>query len=165
MPWLVCGSRFPVGSSASRISGPVDEGAGDGDALLLSTRELARQVVRLLGQPDQVEDLGYLVGHHVPGTADHLEREGHVLEHRLVREEPEVLEDTTDVAAEVRHPPFGQVDDVATGLPDLAVSGSSSRSSSRMNVVLPEPEDPTRKTNSPLSISTDMSRRATVDPL
>ena len=34
-----------------------------------------------------------------------------------------------------------------------------------MNVVLPDPEDPTRKTNSPLSISIDMSRKATVDPL
>ena len=45
------------------------------------------------------------------------------------------------------------------------LSGSSSRSSNRMNVVLPEPDDPTRKTNSPLSISTEMSRNATVDPL
>ena len=44
------------------------------------------------------------------------------------------------------------------------VSGSSSRSSSRMKVVLPEPDAPTRKTNSPLSISMSMSRSATVDP-
>ena len=34
-----------------------------------------------------------------------------------------------------------------------------------MNVVLPEPDGPTRKTNSPLSISTLQSFRATVDPL
>ena len=34
-----------------------------------------------------------------------------------------------------------------------------------MNVVLPEPEGPTKKTNSPLSISTVQSFRATVDPL
>src|SRR3954471_19704258 len=33
--------------------------------------------------------------------------------------------------------------------------GSSSASSSRMNVDLPEPEGPMRKTNSPLSILTD----------
>jgi hypothetical protein len=72
-----------------------------------------------LARPDQVEDLGHLVGHHVAGTADHLEGEGHVLEHRLVGQEPEVLEDAADVAPEVRHPPFGQVDDVAAGLPDL----------------------------------------------
>ena len=44
-------------------------------------------------------------------------------------------------------------------------SGSSSRRSRRMKVVLPEPDGPTRKTNSPLSMSTEMSRRATVDPL
>ena len=34
-----------------------------------------------------------------------------------------------------------------------------------MKVVLPEPDGPTRKTNSPLSISTVQSFRATVDPL
>ena len=34
-----------------------------------------------------------------------------------------------------------------------------------MKVVFPEPEGPTRKTNSPLSISTEKSPRATVDPL
>ena len=34
-----------------------------------------------------------------------------------------------------------------------------------MKVVLPEPDGPTRKTNSPLSISTVQSWRATVDPL
>ena len=34
-----------------------------------------------------------------------------------------------------------------------------------MKVVLPEPEGPTRKTNSPLSISTEKSPRATVEPL
>ena len=34
-----------------------------------------------------------------------------------------------------------------------------------MKVVLPEPDGPTRNTNSPLSISTEQSWRATVDPL
>ncbi len=34
-----------------------------------------------------------------------------------------------------------------------------------MKVVLPDPEGPTRKTNSPLSISTVQSRSATVEPL
>ena len=38
--------------------------------------------------------------------------------------------------------------------------GVSSFSSSRRNVDLPEPEDPMRKTNSPLSISVDTSSRA-----
>ena len=34
-----------------------------------------------------------------------------------------------------------------------------------MKVVLPDPDGPTRNTNSPLSISTEQSWRATVDPL
>ena len=38
--------------------------------------------------------------------------------------------------------------------------GSSSLSSSRRKVDLPEPEEPMRKTNSPLSISVDTSSRA-----
>src|SRR5579863_10183282 len=38
--------------------------------------------------------------------------------------------------------------------------GSSSRRRRRMNVVLPEPDGPTRKTNSPLSMSIDTSRSA-----
>src|SRR5580704_1111419 len=42
--------------------------------------------------------------------------------------------------------------------------GSSSRRSSRMNVVFPEPDGPTRKTNSPFSISIDTSRNA-IEPL
>src|SRR6202795_4864215 len=42
--------------------------------------------------------------------------------------------------------------------------GSSSRRSRRMNVVLPDPDGPTRKTNSPLSMSIDTSRSA-IEPL
>ena len=41
-------------------------------------------------------------------------------------------------------------------------SGTSSRSNSRRKVVLPDPDEPTRKTNSPLSMSTDTSLSATV---
>src|SRR3954447_16094727 len=44
-------------------------------------------------------------------------------------------------------------------------SGSSSFVSRRRNVDFPEPDGPTRKTNSPLAISTDASRSATVVPL
>ena len=39
-------SRLPVGSSASRIVGCVDQRAGDRDALLLAARELVREVVK-----------------------------------------------------------------------------------------------------------------------
>ena len=44
-------------------------------------------------------------------------------------------------------------------------SGTSSLFSSRMKVDLPEPEGPTRKTNSPFSMLTLASRRAATSPL
>src|SRR5438270_13326089 len=44
-------------------------------------------------------------------------------------------------------------------------SGSSSLVSRRRNVDLPEPEGPTRNTNSPFAMSTETSRMATVVPL
>ena len=43
--------------------------------------------------------------------------------------------------------------------------GLSSRLSRRRKVDFPEPDGPTRKTNSPFWISTDASRRATCSPL
>ena len=144
---------------------PVDEGPGDRHPLLLAAGQLVGQVVALLGQADQVEDLGHLGAHHVLGPADHLEGERHVLVDRLVGQQPEVLEDAADVAAQVGHPPLGQGDDVLPGLPDLARGRAAPPQHSRMKSVLPEPEGPTRKTNSPFSMSTVTSRRATVVPL
>src|SRR5687767_3287559 len=44
-------------------------------------------------------------------------------------------------------------------------SGSSSLFRRRMNVDLPEPDGPTRKTNSPFWMSADASRSATTSPL
>ena len=81
------------------------------------------QVVPLLGQSDQVEDLGHLGGDHVLGPADDLEGEGHVLEDRLVGEEAEVLEDAADVAPQIGDPPLGQMADLLAGLPDAAGVG------------------------------------------
>ena len=114
------GVEVPGGLVGQQDEGPVHEGPGHRHPLLLATGELAREVVGLLGQTHQVEDLGHLVGHHVARAADHLEGEGHVLEHRLIGQEPEILEDAADVAPEVGHPPLRQIDDVAAGLPDLA---------------------------------------------
>jgi len=42
------------------------------------------------------------------------------------------------------------------------ISGCSSLVTRRRNVDFPEPEEPTRKTNSPLAMSTDMFRTAMV---
>ena len=113
MPTVVAGSRFPVGSSASRISGRLTNARGDRHPLLLTTGQLGREVVGLLGQTDEVEDLRHLRAHDVLRPADHLERERDVLVDRLVREQLEVLEHATDVAAQLRHLPRAEAADVA----------------------------------------------------
>src|SRR4051794_39461102 len=69
----------------------VDEGARDGDPLLLAARQLVREPALLAREPDQVEHLGHRVRDRVPRLADHLQRERDVLEHRLVRQQAEVL--------------------------------------------------------------------------
>ena len=111
--------EVPRGLVGQQDERAVDEGAGHRHPLLLSARELAGQVVPLVGQSDQVQHLGHLVGHDVAGPADDLEGEGHVLEHGLVGQQAEVLEDAADVAAQVGHPPLRQLHDVAAGLEDL----------------------------------------------
>ena len=55
--------------------------------------------------------------------SDDLERERHVLEDRLVREELEVLEDGAEVAPQVRDLPRGELPDVLAGHVDLAPGG------------------------------------------
>ena len=102
------------------MSGRFTKARRHGHPLLLATGELTRQIVGILGQTPQVKHLWYLVGHHMAGSADDLEGEGDVLEHGLVGQQPKVLEDAADVAAEVGDAPFGQVDNVAAGLPDVA---------------------------------------------
>ena len=76
----------------------------DAHPLLLATGELAGVVVASTLQPDQVDDLERLG---VPGLsvdALHLEGEGHVLDHRAVGEQGEVLEHHAHlVAAEFDH--------------------------------------------------------------
>ncbi len=122
MPRLVVRVEVAGGLVGQEDERTVDEGPGDGHPLLLAAGQLVGQVVALLGQPDQVEDLGHLGGDHVLGAADDLEGEGHVLEHRLVGQEPEVLEDAADVAAQVGDPPLGQMPDLLARLPDPPAS-------------------------------------------
>ena len=112
------GVEVPGGLVGQEDQRAVDEGPGHRHPLLLATGQLAGQVVALLGQADQVEDLGHLGGDHVLGPADHLEGEGDVLEDGLVGQEAEVLEDAADVAAEVGDAPLGQVADLLARLPD-----------------------------------------------
>ena len=99
---------------------PVDEGAGDRHALLLATGQLAGQPVRLARQADHLEHVGHHPVDHVGPLADHLEREGHVLEHRLLLQQPEVLEDAPDHLAQLRDVAAGQLVDVKLRHPHVA---------------------------------------------
>ena len=88
---------------------PVDEGAGDRDALLLAAGQLVRAGASPCrpGRPGRAR-LGHGGEDVVPRLADHLQREGDVLEDGLVRQQPEVLEDGADLAAQLRHLPARQ---------------------------------------------------------
>jgi hypothetical protein len=82
---------------------PVDERAGDRHPLLLAAGELVRHPVGLALQTDQLEHLGYHLADGVRRLADHLECERDVLRHRLVDQQPEVLEHASDALPQLRH--------------------------------------------------------------
>ena len=91
-------SSAPSGSSRSRTVGPVDEGPGERDALLLAARHLPRPPLAVAAEPDELERLGdppLLVG-----LRDLLlaEAVADVLGDVHVREQGVVLEDRVDVA-------------------------------------------------------------------
>ena len=112
------GSRFPVGSSASRISGRLTKARAMATRCCSPPESSWGRLSRFLARPDQLEHLGHLGGDDVLGPADDLEGEGHVLEHRLVGQQAEVLEHAADVAAQVGDPPLGQMADLLARLPD-----------------------------------------------
>ena len=124
MPSPVAGSRLPVGSSASRISGRLTNARGDRDALLLATAELVRESLLLAGQADEIEHRRHLLADDVLRSADHLEGEGDVLVHGAVGQQLVVLEDVADVAAQVGHLAVGHLVDVPPGDPHRALLGA-----------------------------------------
>ena len=123
MPTDRSGIEVPGGLVGQQDQRPVDEGPGDRHPLLLASRELAGEAVHLAGQPDQFQDGGHLAVDYLGALAYHLQREGHVLGHRLLLEELEVLEHIADVAPEVGHPPSAEPADVAAGHEYPAVFG------------------------------------------
>ena len=91
-------SRFPVGSSASRIDGVAGDRAGDGDALLLTAGELAGQVLGAMRHADLLERR-----HHALLALGRLhaaigERQLDVLVDGEVANQVEALEDEPDLA-------------------------------------------------------------------
>ena len=94
---------------------PVDERAGDRDPLLLATGQLVGHPVALAVEADQLQGLGDRAPDVAARLADHLQGERDVLRHGLVGEQPEVLEDGADLAAQPRHLPPGQPVDLLAG--------------------------------------------------
>ena len=123
MSWLVSGSRLPVGSSASSRNGRFDERARDRHALLLAAGELVGHAFGLAVEADEVEHLGHHLADRVRGLADHLEGEGDVLAHRLVGQQPEVLEHAADALPQPGHAAARQLGHVEVVHGDRAPGG------------------------------------------
>lgn len=120
--------RGPRVEVAGRLIGeqhlrPVHQGAGDRDALLLTAGQLVRHPLLLAVEPDEGESLGNRLLDEAARRTGHLQRERHVLVHRLRREEPEVLEHRADVTPEVRHLPVGKGTQIAPEHGDAARCG------------------------------------------
>src|SRR4030095_13529198 len=75
-----------------------DEGAREGDALLLAAGHLSRMLVGEPAQPDKIEDLANALSLLRARKRAHAKRKGDVALHRHVGEQGIVLEDDADVA-------------------------------------------------------------------
>jgi hypothetical protein len=85
-----------VGSSASSTR-PADDGPGDGHALLLAAGELRREVVDARGEADAVEGGERQAPALLVRQAPVEQRDLHVVEHREVAHQVELLEDEADL--------------------------------------------------------------------
>ena len=147
--WLVC----------QQDQGAVDEGSGDGNPLLLAAGELVREVGQLLAEPDQVEDLRAPVTSRRGGAA----RSPRGRRPRSRR--PSWSAGAGSPGRRSRCCGAGRAPSTAervpTSLPATQTSTPSACSSlvtRRRKVDLPEPDGPTRKTNSPFWMSTDIAQ-------
>ena len=82
-----------------------------------------REALLLVGQSDQIQGLGHRGQDVVPGLADHLGGDGDVLEHGLVLQQTEVLEDEAHLLAQFGHLPAGDLSQVAPQHVDGAGGG------------------------------------------
>jgi hypothetical protein len=103
MPIEVSGSMLPVGSSASSSGGWLTKARATETRCCSPPEISCGQAVGLVGEADQVEDLGHLAADGAAVLADDLEGVGDVLVDGLVGQQLEVLEDAADVAPQQRH--------------------------------------------------------------
>ena len=79
---------------------------------MLAARELGREALVFVAQPDDVQYRVHAVLDFAARRLDDLHREGDVLRHRLVRQQAVVLKDDAQPAPKVRHIAVLHVDDV-----------------------------------------------------
>ena len=135
------------------------ERAGERHALLLAARELARQAVAKAAELHDLEEAVDPRRGLRPAHAAGAQAVGHVLRHRHVREQGVVLEDDADVALVGRQ----MVDRRAVDA-HAALAWRTKPATTRNNVVLPQPEGPSRATTSPGSMASVTSSTASVAP-
>ena len=107
-----------VGEDERRLA---DDGARDGDALLLAAGEDARRILAAPREPDALERLADARADEALRQPEHLERDGDVLVDAPRRDELEVLEDDAEVAPQERDGVVAQARDVAAEEEDAAV--------------------------------------------
>ena len=134
----------------------VDDSARDRDALLLAARQLVGPRSGLVRETDEVEHLRHLLADRGAGLALHLERVGDVLVG--ARSRRSLKSWNTQPTLRRSSGTFQRFSRPRSRPPTMMrpVVGSSSFSSSRMIVDLPDPDGPTTNTNSPLSIVNEM---------
>ena len=148
-----------VGEQDLRI---VDERAGNGDALLLAARELARVVVEAVAEIDLLEaPAGHRLG--VRGLRTGVEqRQHHLLQGRGARQQVELLEDEADACGSEIGELVASRARRRCGRRARACRsvGTSSAPIRFIMVDLPEPDGPMMATNSPARMSSETSSSA-----
>ncbi len=161
IPTDVSGSRLPGRLVADEQRRVVDERARDRDALLLAAGELVGERVHPVREPDHREHLGDLLADRAAALALHLERVGDVLG-RACGSGSSLKSWKTQPMLRRSIGTFERFSRARSRPPTtiLPLVASSSLSSRRTSVDFPEPEAPTTKTNSPLSMWKVTSRSA-----
>ena len=139
---------------------PLDEGAGERDALLLAAGELVGLAGRQLRKVRRGEDRGDARVDLVAGEALHLQAIGDVGAHRHMREQRVGLEHEVDGTAIGRDAAQCRRRRGGCAPP----SGVSKPASMRRSVVLPQPEGPSRAKNSFSRMSSETPSTATAGP-
>ncbi len=143
----------------------VDEGAGDGDALLLAPRELGGIAFAERPEPDAVEGRLHLGPDLRLGRPAQAQAVGDVLEHGTVGPQRVGLEHEAEIPSLRRQVDLGgRVEDRAAVDADRPGEGSSRPAMERSRVVLPEPERPRRQTTEPSSKRASMPFRTSTEP-